>query len=433
MGKLKKYTQSYSLACTGEWSANYQPVPVTGTSTVTVVWNEQVQFGDNIPGWKDRIADGRNVTTTMVGGRGLVRDRSDGYWTQTTSSGDANYRTSGSGKLLNRYLVSPASLAGPPASLIEQASSLAEIDFAKKFSSGTSQFQTGVFAGELLQTARMLASPAKHLRGSIDTLYTDLKRIVRSNSARGGAASARALKDAIAGTYLEWKFGVTPLISDVDDAARAFRALASGRTFDTVRFTGRGEADSSTETSDIFTPGTPGFLAHTNWRVEKILYHHVDCTLRGAWKCDRPDGQMPVPMIFSLGLKDIIPTAWELVPWSFFVDYFTNIGDVLGAWSMRFVDFAWLNMTTRTLTRLKVLPPPGYFRVEAFPGFPRTSILNCPGELRIDWRTINRSSYVNRWSPTPLVKIPGMSGRGATQWLNTAALLAMKNPPAAAR
>lgn len=423
MGKLKKFSQSHTLACTGEWSADYHQPPTSGTATKTVIWNEQVQFSDNYPKWKSRMANGQNVSTTMVGVSGHIRDRSSGYWQQFTSSN--GYQTKGSGSLLHAFLVSPTSLPPCPSSVIEQASSLAEIAFSKHFTKNTSQWQTGVFLGELQEAASMLARPGKHLRSSIDELYHDLKRIVRSNSKRGGSRSARALKDAITGTYLEWKFGVSPFINDIDDAARAFRALASGRTFDIVRIKGVGEAESSSEASTSYRSGTPGFLGDSNWRVEEITSHHAHCTLRGAWRNDSATngGQMPVPMIFSLGLKDVVPTAWELVPWSFFVDYFANIGDVLGAWSLRFVDFAWLNMTTRIVTKRVVTPPPSYFKGASF-----TAYLNC-GDLRIESRSINRSPYANRWSPTPLVKIPGIGGRDQTKWLNIAALLAMQSPP----
>jgi len=43
--------------------------------------------------------------------------------------------------------------------------------------------------------------------------------------------------------------------------------------------------------------------------------------------------QTGVRQAFGLDLDDIAPTMWELVPYSFVVDWFCNISDILAAWS----------------------------------------------------------------------------------------------------
>lgn len=430
---MKTSKQRLDLSRFGGWKANYSPSWTEANVTTSALWDDTIEHGPNVPAWRTKISKGIDVTTTLLGEEGWVFDSAIGSVTQTTSPGDANYRTHAEGHLLASHLVSPATLVYPPPSLVEQARSLAEIQFSQRFNRYGTQWQSGVFLGELVEVARMLRSPAKSLRQGVDLLYRDLKKIVLSNSRRGGRLTGHALREAIAGTYLEWKFGWSPTIKDVDDAARAFRALASGRTFDMHRFTGEGQASSAVETDAMWQVDTPGFLTDARLRVRIVTKSEAQVTIRGGWKSDRHDGQMPVPMIFGLGLKDVLPTSWGLVPWSFIADYFINLGEVLEAWSLRFVDFAWLNTTERVRVTRTVLPPASYYKFENFPGFPRETRTNIPGFQVVIRKRTSRGPYVNRWDPTPVVKIPGVRGHDGTKWLNIAALLAMGLNPSTGR
>jgi len=51
--------------------------------------------------------------------------------------------------------------------------------------------------------------------------------------------------------------------------------------------------------------------------------------------------------LFGFQPSEFLPTAWELLPWSFLADYFSNIGDCLTAWSTVTdkVEVAYINRT----------------------------------------------------------------------------------------
>lgn len=388
----------------------------------TLTWLDNRITSANVVGWKEKMADGQNVSTTLFGNRYLARAGVGRGYQQSIrfSDGRVGYATNAVGDMLFHQTANPTSLtlAGP--SVLERARSQAEINFSKSFKRKTSQWETGVFAGELMEAVRMLASPARALRSGVDDLYKTL----RSKQRR---LKGKKLRDAIAGSYLEWKFGIQPFINDADSAATAFRAMASGRTFDIIRVLGIGEASEViTSVSPYQGPGV-GWLNNPSVLATFVDEYWVEVSLRGAWRNKSPSGQMPIPMIFSTGLGDVVPTAWELVPWSFFVDYFTNIGDVLGAWSMRFQEFAWINETVRYRTTRTISIPAGTAIYKPFPTADTvlTNVTCAPA--RIVRMSTTRAPYDNSWAPTPLVKIPGIGD--TSKWLNIAALLSMRVRP----
>jgi hypothetical protein len=55
--------------------------------------------------------------------------------------------------------------------------------------------------------------------------------------------------------------------------------------------------------------------------------------------------------LFGFRWGELVPTAWELIPYSFLVDYFTNIGDVIDGYLARTTKMAWLAKTVRKESR----------------------------------------------------------------------------------
>lgn len=152
----------------------------------------------------------------------------------------------------------------------------------------------------------------------------------------------------------------------------------------------------------------------------------AQATVRGAWKNSSPSGQMPLPELFGAGVADIVPTAWELIPWSFMVDYFSNIGVVLDAWSMRFVNFAWLNLTVRNSRVVQA----GGLRTDHNPFVGSDIIVQNESpvrRVRYVVKTVSREKVDNQFETELMVRIPGFPE--TNKWLNIAALLAMRSPP----
>jgi hypothetical protein len=63
-------------------------------------------------------------------------------------------------------------------------------------------------------------------------------------------------------------------------------------------------------------------------------------------------GRAPIAQVLQLDLPHALPTVWDLLPYSFLVDYFTNVGDIIRAYSLVGNNLRWCCKTTLDETRV---------------------------------------------------------------------------------
>lgn len=162
-------------------------------------------------------------------------------------------------------------------------------------------------------------------------------------------ARARSTLKRGSNEYLNWEFGWKPMISDLKKWIRAARQ--ADKLWDQyLRDSGRRvrrdyyypETETVAVTSDvrpprpaIVLPGIwPGATSFTCYRTERIVrkrwfsgaftYHaDVDPDVRKTWKGHLQRLQK------LYGVKITPDVIWNLAPWSWAVDWFTNTGDVI--------------------------------------------------------------------------------------------------------
>jgi len=179
------------------------------------------------------------------------------------------------------------------------------------------------------QTTNMIANTAKRLVGSI----TALKRgkfalageyLFESRSGKGLMTSMKGLSrsKSLASNWLELQYGWKPLLSDVDASMRILADyLTKARNFQEVR----GSAFVGKETSyPKFGPlaTTP----HVGHEYDRRLYS-VRFGVR--YKVDSPTYNL----LSQFGFTNPINLAWEILPYSFVVDWFLPIGPYLESMS----------------------------------------------------------------------------------------------------
>ncbi|DAD51563.1 maturation protein [ssRNA phage Esthiorhiza.3_4] len=195
------------------------------------------------------------------------------------------------------------------------ADASARLNFLGKIRDLQSAFMTGTFVGELAETIRMIRRPAQSLRHGIDQYVQTARKVARRTSGLGRSK-------ALTGTWLEYQYGWRPLISDIQQASEAL--ASQGRKIKLEFVKAHGSADSSS-----FVNGSEVVFGRG---VDYSFTRKAKTSVRYMAGVSMFSDQ-PVPTMSHWGLDgfSFFPTVWNLIPYSFLVDYFSNIGKIIDA------------------------------------------------------------------------------------------------------
>lgn len=278
------------------------------------------RIGTDLPGWRSIIRQGGNATTGYSAGfQRVIPVQLSAIATINSKTGTPKSKRrelSGTPSFWRDYADFPAGLS------LTSADSTARLKFLQHYRQRRTQFQGGVFAGELMKTIKMLSSPAKALRDGIDQYVATAKKRSRG---------MKRPHKVIAETWLEYAYGWKPLIHDAEDAAK----LLTAHPYDVFeKISGRGRnVIESVRTKNLFTSSWLRVL----WTLVEEGY--VDIKYKGAIRATNQPPSFPEQM--GLSWSNVLPAAWELIPYSFLVDYFSNVGKVIDGASSGVVRLAW--------------------------------------------------------------------------------------------
>lgn len=273
---------------------------------------QRVSGGSGNPNWKNIIRSGGNATSeyqitvtksnSASGGTGI-------------STGPWDIYTVGDGVF--GFVLTPENF-GIGDGAIREAS-------AKALSKLRSSFSAGTFLGEAREAMQMLKHPANSLRKLVDKTHKRMRvyqyQALASKRTRRDVANANA---ALPDLYLEFQFGAKPLGQDI---AAAYDALIRmNNSPKDMPFYGTHRVNMKYGREVVFA----GNLV-TGDRIEtwRSINRQITAKVKGAASLKMGFG-MPA---FQGGstIPDMVPTIYNLMPWSFLIDYFTNIGHCLEA------------------------------------------------------------------------------------------------------
>lgn len=290
-------------------------------------WSDTFTGSDN-PNWRKTIARGGNATTSASGSKRSERlPRASGSISVSKQENPLNPYTG----------IYSGEVSGSPsasAALFDytKADAAARLKFIDNYRSTRQAFSSGTFLGELRETLHMIRHPALSLRRGIDRYGMAVKK--RLTRTKRYADRLKVVQD----TWLEYNFGWAPFVHDITDA---YNELVTGRSFwlepvkGFSKFTDRSGGQYITN-----------LLGTLNCRIDYQSTTETSVRYLGAVRADR---HSPPSLMDAWGFRpeDFLPTVWELIPYSFLVDYFTNIGDIISAMSEGPVSLAWGCKTSR--------------------------------------------------------------------------------------
>lgn len=173
-----------------------------------------------------------------------------------------------------------------------------------------SDVNLGVIWGEREQTFRLLADATKRLGQGY--------HLARSGDFLGAAkalvGSSGAAKATIARNWLELQYGWRPLVSDIYGLCKTAHKLSRHRQFTVVSY--------RSKINDVRTSYQPFGTDYTVYKDEQSLYE-------SSGRVKFQSSSMLLATAAELGLINPAVVAWELVPFSFVVDWAVPIGSFL--------------------------------------------------------------------------------------------------------
>lgn len=336
------------------------------------------KLGSNNPSWKERLANGFDAGSpyTRIWGPKVIRsDVVDWYWEKWKNGNPSN------GLFSNRYRG-----AFPLWTLNYQKPNL-ELDivslqdqvalaFLSKLRSVATRFQALPFLWELRETIGMLKNPLKGIIGHTEKYRRAAARHL------GSSKKAGIVADGLNDAFLQYTFAVKPLLGDIESGLAAAKDILFDSPDIPLSVTFR---DTFSKNEGVRTAGdNPG--TYPVW-VQTWSEVKASVQIKGAFRTapHHPLGNRGRENL-GLELDEFIPAAWELLPWSFVADYFTNIGDILGARGTALSGLRWYWMGTKTneLRACICIPFPAL-------SLPVTSPRRTPKVAVIQFGSFNRS------------------------------------------
>lgn len=296
---------------------------------------------------------------------------------------------------------------------ISTASNEAASLFHRKVNDAFRHIQAGVIAGEWRETQRLIKNRGSTLFGSTTSLADSIHDWIRRNRRLGNRARRiRDLLSTVSDLWLEYSFGVAPLVNDIEGAIDYYNDHST-----TLSKKVRAIADHETQYGGPFYTYV-GTIGCARIKVREERYKTASVLLYG---------EVGLRDQNSLNLKkkglhpsDFVPTIYELIPYSFLVDYFTNLNGIIAAVGNLALDVKWSSRTyKRKFERRSITVGFIHYDENTAAYYGRPTILAAVPQ---SGSTFKEVTYRD---PIYSVPVPGLEFSlpdSPLQWLNMAAL-----------
>jgi hypothetical protein len=197
-----------------------------------------------------------------------------------------------------------------------------------------------VAMGQYRETADMLT-------GALQTFCRGVKGLAGRKSPKAWLKQQlKSPSKAAANTYLQWTYGVSPLIQDINDSIKALKLASaidpviSGKVRKTFK-----QKFEKTERSALLG----NLIPQVAYRGRRELRCKAD------WLCVLKNTEL-LSTLGAYGFTNPLSVAWELVPYSFVADWFANTGDFIASLdNLIYVRELWVQPNT-SATYERIVP-----------------------------------------------------------------------------
>jgi len=219
----------------------------------------------------------------------------------------------------------------------------------KKYLDATKSWRGGNFVAEFGETVEMFLHPVKSIYRRSWTFVGKLKKL-RKVYERDPVSYSKALADL----YLAFVFAIKPLAQDANDFADTVTKYQTSYVPDVLHIHAHGKSKKLVSRDTVDVTSAPYGIGLMQSERSVVLDSHV--IYAGAIR-SAPTFNGRTLSQFGFDEFDIVPAVWEAIPFSFLVDYFLNVQEVLD--SMRYwqADISWLQQTVRNSATLNYGKP----------------------------------------------------------------------------
>jgi hypothetical protein len=264
--------------------------------------------------------------------------------------------------------------------------------------------------GEISQTIGLLRKPLAGfqdlLRHTVEHHHDVLKKALLWNS-------AKRVAKALGSVVVEYRYGVEPLIRSVASATVALQNRTIMTDVKHFSVSGKAVASPDVERWDE-VEGACGFSGSVYTAQEyKVRF-------KGVYKLNADIDSYSFHRSLGLTWNELIPTLYNLIPYSFLLDYVINFNQFVSRLAVPWSNVAWCNRTERAMNVHRRDAHHGYqtsgsdFAISDF----------TPGFINVKVTGIRRRDQT-QWCPMPFLQVISPTNRHLE---NVAALLASKLP-----
>lgn len=188
----------------------------------------------------------------------------------------------------------------------------------------------------IMKTAR---DGAKFTNLFLDKTTAELYKLQKRRHSKSWRAFQHDLHSFINEKYLEFTYGWKPLVHDTKAAAEAVAKVNTNHLYHYVHGSGletyRSEMSASTQT-----------LGQLVWTNRTNAFIEAKVSIRGV--VGLRHNALHASYLDELGIRltAFLPTVWELIPYSFVIDYFTNTGKLIDSIGSGSVNLRWSSTAT---------------------------------------------------------------------------------------